>query len=348
VTRLVVVTQRVDPGHPVLAATVPMLRALARRVDRLTVLALSGDPAALPPNCELRLFGAGSKLGRGLRYERLLARELSPRPLAVLAHMCPIYADLAAPLARPLGVPVLLWFTHWRRSPALRLAGLVANSVLSVDRRSAPLDSAKVHGIGHGIDLEEFPCGGRPQPQPRLRLLALGRYSPSKGLPFVLEALVRADAELLVHGSTGTEEERRHRLELDALVQRLGLGERARLGGPVPRSALPELLASCDALVNNMRAGAPDKVVYEAAASCTPVLASNPVFDDLLPPELRFERERPETLAGRLQAFSSLSHEQRLELGRMLRARVAEGHSVDGWAEGVLRAARAAAGARAA
>jgi glycosyltransferase involved in cell wall biosynthesis len=116
----------------------------------------------------------------------------------------------------------------------------------------------------------------------------------------------------------------------------------------VPRSALPELLASCDALVNNMRAGAPDKVVYEAAASCTPVLASNPVFDDLLPPELRFERERPETLAGRLQAFSSLSHEQRLELGRMLRARVAEGHSVDGWAEGVLRAARAAAGARAA
>jgi glycosyltransferase involved in cell wall biosynthesis len=343
-TRLVVVTQQVDPRHPVLAATVPMLRALARRVDTLTVLALAGDASALPANCELRLFGAGSKLGRGLRYERLLARELRPRPLAVFAHMCPIYADLAAPLARPLGVPVLLWFTHWRRSPTLRLAGLLANRVLSVDRRSAPLGSGKVEGIGHGIDVAEFPCAERPEPRSRLRLLALGRYSPAKGLGYVLEALARTDAELHVHGSTNTQEERRHRQELDALVKRLDLGERVRLGGAVVRAELPGLLASCDALVNNMRAGAPDKVVYEAAASCTPVLASNPVFDELLPPELRFERERPETLAERLQAFGALPHERRTELGRTLREHVLERHSVEGWAEAVLRAARAAAG----
>jgi glycosyltransferase involved in cell wall biosynthesis len=343
VTRLVVVTQQVEPRHPVLAATVPMLRALANRVDELTVLALSGDSEVLPANCRLRLFGAGSKLGRGLRYQRLLAQELRPRPLAVFAHMCPIYADLAAPLARPLGVPVLLWFTHWRRSPTLRVAGLLANRVLSVDERSAPLASPKVLGIGHGIDLDEFPCAERPQPRARLRLLALGRYSPAKGLPAVLEAVARTDAELLLHGSTNTQEERRHREELDAIVERLELGERVRLGGPVPRGELPALLASCDALVNNMRAGAPDKVVFEAAASCTPVLASNPVFDRLLPAELRFERERPETLAARLQAFSALPHERRSELGRLLRARVAERHSLDGWAEAVLRAAREAA-----
>ena len=36
------------------------------------------------------------------------------------------------------------------------------------------------------------------------------------------------------------------------------------------------LLAEADALVNNMRAGATDKVVYEAAATCLPVLGSNP------------------------------------------------------------------------
>jgi glycosyltransferase involved in cell wall biosynthesis len=340
--RLVVVTQQVDPGHPVLAATVPMLRALAERVDTLTVLALSGDAGVLPENCELSLFGAGSKLGRGLRYERLLLRELRPRPLAVFAHMCPIYADLAAPLARPLGVPVLLWFTHWRRSPTLRIAELVANRVLSVDERSAPLASPRVQGIGHGIDLDEFPCAERPEPQARLRLLALGRYSPAKGLAVVLEAVARCNAELVVHGSTNTEEERAHRQELDTIVERLGLGERVRLGGPLPRGELPALMAGCDALVNNMRAGAPDKVVFEAASACTPVLASNPVFDQLLPERLRFERERPETLVERLRAFATLSREQRTELGRTLRERVAERHSVGGWADAVLRAARAA------
>ncbi|MGZ4386039.1 MAG: glycosyltransferase family 4 protein [Gaiellaceae bacterium] len=343
-SRLLVVTQQVDPAHPVLAATVPMLRALAERVDRLTVLALRGDPAALPANCDLRLFGAGSKLGRGLRYERLLARELRPRPLAVFAHMCPIYAVLAAPLARPQGVPVLLWFTHWRRSPTLRLAGLLVNGVLSVDRRSAPLRADTVQGIGHGIDLEEFPCQQRPEPGPRLRLLALGRYSPAKGLPVVLEAIARSQAELVVHGSTNTGEERQHRRELESLVERLGLGGRVLLGDALPRSELPALLAGCDALVNNMRPGAPDKVVYEAAASCAPVLASNPVFDDLLPAELRFDRDSPDSLVRRLETLATLSPEQRTELGRALRTRVAEAHSVGHWADAVLAVAREAAG----
>src|SRR3712207_8543280 len=45
-------------------------------------------------------------------YTTLFRSAEQPRPLAVLAHMCPIYAALAAPLARALGVPVLLWYTH--------------------------------------------------------------------------------------------------------------------------------------------------------------------------------------------------------------------------------------------
>ena len=66
-----------------------------------------------------------------------------------------------------------------------------------------------------------------------------------------------------------------------------------------------------------MRAGAPDKVVYEAAASCVPVLASNPVFDDLLPEELRFERDDPESLAAGL---SSLDRRRRPELRGLVAA----------------------------
>ena len=44
--------------------------------------------------------------------------------------------------------------------------------------------------------------------------------------------------------------------------------------------------------MNNMREGALDKVVYEAAATCMPVLASNHGFADVLPPELRFRPRR--------------------------------------------------------
>ena len=122
--RLVVVTQQVDPASAVLGATVAKLRALAARVDELVVLADSAVDGALPGNCRVRLFRSRLRAGRGLRFETALARELArrPAPAAVLAHMCPIYAVLAAPLARPLGVDVLLWFTHWRRSRLLATA----------------------------------------------------------------------------------------------------------------------------------------------------------------------------------------------------------------------------------
>ena len=82
---------------------------------------------------------------------------------AVLAHMCPIYAVLAAPLARPLGVRVLLWFTHWRASRLLRLAERVSTTVVSVDRALVPAAVAKLVAIGHGIDLADFACVERPR-----------------------------------------------------------------------------------------------------------------------------------------------------------------------------------------
>jgi glycosyltransferase involved in cell wall biosynthesis len=100
------------------------------------------------------------------------------------------------------------------------------------------------------------------------------------------------------------------------------------------------LFSRVDVLVNNMEAGAPDKVVYEAAAACLPVLASNPVFDELFAGyPLLFDRESPESLAERLRWFAGLKDEERAEIGRTLRERVARHHSVETWADGVLEAA---------
>ena len=145
--RLVVVTQQVDPASPVLGATVDKLQALAARVDELVVLTDRAVDGALPGNCTVRPFRASRRVGRGARFETALARELArrPRPAAVLAHMCPIYAVLAAPLARPVGVDVLLWFTHWRKSRLLWAAERASTKVLSVDRAhvSAPLGKAR-------------------------------------------------------------------------------------------------------------------------------------------------------------------------------------------------------------
>jgi glycosyltransferase involved in cell wall biosynthesis len=341
--RLVFVTQQVDPGHPALAATVPMIRALAARVDEVVVLADRVVPGMLPENCRTLSFAARTRVGRGLRFELALLRELArrPKPRAVLAHMCPIYAVLAAPLARPLGVRVLLWFTHWKPTRKATIAEKLSSAVVSVDRRSFPLESQKVTGIGHGIDLEEFSCRRDGRQADDFRAVVLGRYSAAKGLQTVLRAVQLAvdeglDLRLEIFGPALNAPERAHRTELERLVGELGLERRVRLGHAVLRTEVPDVLARADVLINNMQAGAPDKVVYEAAASCVPVLASNPVFDDLLDDSLRFDRDDPVDLATRLRALAGLPEEEREQLGRKLRERVAERHSVDHWAERVL------------
>jgi glycosyltransferase involved in cell wall biosynthesis len=339
--KLVFITQQVDPGHPALAATVPKIRALAGLVDEVVVLADGAVDGVLPENCRVRTFRASHKALRGMRFEAALSRELPGlRGGAVVAHMCPIYAVLAAPLVRPLGVPLVLWFTHWRASGLLRAAERGSTAVTSVDVRSFPMPSRKLRAIGHGIDLEEFPCSP-PRDDDGTRLLALGRYSTAKGLDVVVAAIPLAgdDVELHVHGPALSEEERAHRGELEQVVSELGLGERVTIGDAIPRAELPSLFAAHDALVNNMRAGAPDKVVYEAAAACLPVLASNPIFDELLDPEQRFTRWDPGSLADRVRQLAELSRDERAALGRRLRERVAAGHSVESWARGILDAA---------
>jgi glycosyltransferase involved in cell wall biosynthesis len=337
--RLVFVTQQVDPADPNLGATVSKIRALAGRVDELAVVADRAVEGVLPANCRTHLFASAHRAGRGVRFELALLRELGRRPLpdAVIAHMCPIYAVLAAPLARPLGVRVILWFTHWRRSRLLAAAERASNVVLTVDRRTFPLDSPKVRAIGHGIDLGGLACEDRPDRDP-LTLLALGRTSPAKGLETVIKGVALVPGvRLVVRGPSVTDEERAHRAALEHLVRVLDVDDRVQIADPVPRHEVPAVLRSADALVNNMRAGATDKVVYEAAATCLPVLASNPAFDTLLPEELRFARESPESLAD---AIRGLEVVDRRAVGRALRENVESRHSVEGWADAVVEAAR--------
>jgi glycosyltransferase involved in cell wall biosynthesis len=344
--RLVFVTQTLDREHPVLAQTVDLVHALAARSEELVVLCGSvGDHEELPVNVRVRAFGAETRLGRGARFTRALASELGrPRPDAVLVHMVPLFLVLAAPLAKPLGVRLALWYTHWASSRTLRLATRLADVVLSVDRRSFPLDSPKVLGIGHAIDVARFTPATENREGGPLELVALGRTARWKGYATLLAgfrlALERGlEARLRIIGPSLTDDERRHRAELAAV-----LPTDAELLDPVPRAALPGLLREADALVSPAQSGETatlDKAVYEAAACGLPVVSSNPALQDFLaglPLELTFEPRDAAGLADRLVAFDAAGSRQRAAVGAELRRRVVEGHSLDSWADAVTAA----------
>jgi glycosyltransferase involved in cell wall biosynthesis len=348
--RLVFLTQVVDADHPALAQTIDKVRALAARCERVAVLCDRVGRHDLPANVAFRTFGAGTRVGRGLRFERQLWPELArgPAPDAVLSHMIPVFLLLAAPLAKARHVPLVLWYTHWHASRSLRLATSAADAVLSVDRGSFPLDTGKVVATGHAIDVEAFRPRLAPTNDGTLRLLALGRMARWKGHETLLEGTRLAarrgvDLRVEIRGPELTDDERRHRAELEALVAGSHeLRGRVTIAPPVPREHVPGLLAAADALVSaNQPDGRQtlDKVVYEAGACGVPVLASNEAlagYLEGLPLELRFPPRDAAALAGLIERFAAAPAEARRRTGLELRRRVEEGHSVDTWADRVV------------
>jgi glycosyltransferase involved in cell wall biosynthesis len=343
--KLVVITQLLDEEDPALGATVAKLRALAERVDELVVLALRVRPTELPSNVRVHAFDAPTQPLRGVRLLAALVPELRHGPVAVLAHMSPVYAVIAATATKPARVPLLLWFTHWRASRTLWLAERASTRILSVNARSFPLSSTKLIETGHGVEVP----GELPPPRAEdgvLRALALGRTSPAKGLEALVDAaalLSDLPVELELRGPSLTDEERAHRSALAARIAAAGLTARVRLEGPVGQSDVAGVYAGSDLLVNNMRAGALDKVVFEAAAAGLPVLVASDGFAQLvdgLDVPLRFAQDDAAEIAARVRGLYELGRDGRAALGAELRARVRRSHSVEHWADQVLIAAR--------
>ena len=219
--------------------------------------------------------------------------------------------------------------------------------MLSVDRRSFPLASPKVHGIGHAIDVDRFAPATHAARTGPLRLLALGRTARWKGYDTMLDALELAvrrgfDAQLEIRGPQLTDDERAHRAELEEAVRASPeLRDRVRIEPPLARDELPALLAGADALLSATQPRGSetlDKVVYEAAACAVPVVASNAAlkeFLDGLPLQLSFPPRDAEALADRLVALAAAEPSVRAETGVELRRRVVAGHSVGSWADAV-------------
>lgn len=347
-SRLVFVTQRVDADDPVLGFVTGWIRALARRFDEVVVIATR--TGTIPPDLGATVRSLDDpptrrRAARGVRYQRHLASVCRHRPDALLAHMCPVYLNQAVPITELMRVPRLLWFAHPSSRPSVRLAARMSQVVLTSLPSAFPLDAApgRVRVIGQAIDIDRFPLREVPPKDDELRLLTLGRTSPVKGLPTIIRAVGRLVADgrpvsLRIVGPATTEPERHHRLELERLVEREGLGGRIRIDPPVTHDEMPRLLASAHALVNATASGSGDKVVFEAMATGRPVVASNTAMRELvggLELRLDFDEGDDRDLANRLTTLAAGSREELAAIGERLRARVVGAHSLDGWANQV-------------
>lgn len=349
VRHVVFVTQVVDQTNPTLGFVTGWIRALAAQADRVTAIGNEvRGRVDLGSNVEVVSLGKereAGRLRRGAALERVVWDAGRAPGTVLLAHMCPIYLDLSAPVAWIRRTPTMLWFAHPEVTPALKVAEPLTDAILTSLPGAYPRPGPKVHVIGQAIDTEALTFDeGTGRHGGVLRLVALGRTSPSKGFDRVIRGVANArgrgiDVRLRIVGPSTTDAERSHLVELSRLIERESLEDVVGLEPGVDPAGIAEVLRDADGLVNAMVAGSGDKVVFEAMAIGRVPIVSNPAFRELLqdlPLPVMFDRDDEQALADRIAGLAAAPAEVVDRTRRELRRRVERGHSLTGWAERVL------------
>lgn len=172
----------------------------------------------------------------------------SSRPDVVHAHC---WSDEALAAARKLDVP-FVFRTHELADIEGALSDadhvLAAFSAQQQQLIAAGVARENISVVPYGVDLDHFTPDGRHLDRQRShRVVAVGEMAPAAGFGTAVAALPAIpDAELMLV----TEPRRgRHAAELRDYAHSLGVADRVRLIGPVPRSDVPTLLRSADLMV---------------------------------------------------------------------------------------------------
>ena len=289
--------------------------ALAARADEVVVLA---DRARRRACCRRTAACAGSGLRRGrsapCATPSALVAELRDRSRSRWSRTCARSTRCSRRRSsRPCACRCCSGTRTGAPTPSLRLAERLVHAHRSASTALVPARSRKVRAIGHGIDLDEFPCQP-PDARPAARS-AGGRARPLLPGEGARRGAARACGSRSTRGSTPARpatgpalDARRsgYRRELEALVARPGYGG-VRLGRRAdPARASCRRSRAADVVASTTCAPvAPTRSSTRRAASCVPAIASNPsrstrCFDRGSSRRCAFERDRPERAVARL------------------------------------------------
>jgi len=341
--RVLMITQKVDLDDDILGFTHTWVNKLAERVERLYVLALAVGRHSLRDNVELLSMGkerGNSRLERLVNFNRVVAGLVLRRKIdIVFIHMCPRYAILAAPYAKLMRVPMVMWFTHRSVNNELRIAHWLVDKVVTASRESFKLKSDKVVITGHGIDTGRFKPLDVSREGDKKVILSVGRISPIKDYETLVEAAdilankkERKDLEFVVVGDVGTKAQREYLDRIKEMVRGCQLERHFSFVGPIPHSEVVQYYQNCDVFINLSHTGSLDKAVLEAMACGRVPITCNEAFKDSFgdyADRLMFEKGDAIDLAGKILDGIEMNAESQLALERALRDIVVLEHSID-------------------
>lgn len=278
--RLLIVTQAVDTGHPVLGFFHRWIIEFARHVEQITVICLYEGTHALPDH--VRVYSLGKEKGARspLSYAAAFAKrawELRDEYDAVFVHMNPEYLMVFGFVWKLLGKRTALWYMHKHVSLRLHLGILFADAVFTASLRSMRVATHKKRVVGHGIQSGSLES---PPEFPPLSLLTVGRISRVKRVHLLIDtiaALVRSgiDVRFTIAGGPAGDDGERYARELVGQVTALKLVDRITFLGPLPHARLAALFRDAHLFLHASATGSLDKASLEPLSAGVPVVTSD-------------------------------------------------------------------------
>lgn len=250
--------------------------------------------------------------------------------------MNPFYALLGAPFWLWWGKKVSLWYAHGHVPLLLQIADRLIDIAFTSTPEGYRLKSKRLRIVGQGINTEKFiPAQDVLWNDAPLRLVSVGRISPTKNYATLFRALQRIPREMVasvkIVGRPATERDEKYFTELRDMVHEFRLEDIVQFQDAVPNKDLVPILQNADVFVSMSHTGSLDKANLEAMSCGLVLITCNEAFASLLgayTEKLMYEKENDSELSAKLIAISILGASQRRKLGLLLRSIVMADHTL--------------------
>lgn len=279
--RLVVLNLRTDVDHTALGFTTAWINAMAPAWEIVDVITMHAGRLDVAPNVRVWSMGREAGVGRVqrvFRFYRSLARiSVSQRPDAIFSHMSPLLAAMAAPIARLLGAPILLWYAHGNVTRQLAFGERLSDRCVTSTPEGFRLPSRKLAVLGQGVDTHRFGPPHNADAARNRTLLTIGRLTSAKRVDLALEILARVlerhpNVRLRVVGGPVGPDDTAYGDEVKKRSVELGVADAVDWVGPVPFAEIADEYRHGLIFLNLSTTGSLDKAILEAMASgCIPV-----------------------------------------------------------------------------
>lgn len=335
--RLLYITYKVNSRDTLVGHVAGWIKDLALCMDSIDVVCLAANTTEIRDNVRVHSLGKDHgrrKIARWINFYQTVWR-LRENTDVVFCQFSPEYVLAIAPMARLLGWPIILWYTHRYVGWKLRLATRLADRIVTASPESFRISTDKMRVIGHGINTEQFiPSDSTGGEHPVI--LAVGRVSPIKNYELLIDAL-----DIVVHqygcknlilrivGGDEGNAPHNYMKHLNQRINRAGLTDVITLVGPVPHDQIVREYQHATINVNLCPTGGMDKAVLEGMAVGVPTLVRNQAFAAMMGTVadlLIIPSDNPQSIASHLLNLLNMSQKDRQRLGDTLRQIVTTNH----------------------